>query len=111
MSGEMNTKNIEIKNTNETENETESKIEKNVSEEKKVKKKKKKVPRCDLEGCNEPQSILIGVCKWCNLHFCKNHRLPEQHMCSGLSKCKDVAFNNNSILNGQKIVCNKVEKI
>ena len=73
------------------------------------KKKKKKVPRCALDGCNKPQSIIVGNCKWCNLHFCNTHRLPESHCCIQLNDCKNSAFNiNQNKLEKEKITCRKV---
>ncbi len=76
------------------------------------KKKKKKAPRCNLEGCNKPQSIIVGNCKWCNLHFCNTHRLPESHCCTQLNDCKNSAFNiNQNKLEKEKTTCRKVEII
>lgn len=80
-----------------------------------IKKKKKKIGKtlkCNLEGCNNKQSIIIGVCKWCNKCFCSNHRLPESHICINLKNCKEEAFNiNENKLNNQKTICRKVIEI
>lgn len=32
------------------------------------------------------QQRMPYTCKYCNLHFCTNHRLPERHNCTGLAK-------------------------
>lgn len=79
---------------------------------KKKKKKKSKVPKCNFEDCNNPLSIIIGQCKWCNICYCSQHRLPESHLCKNLRDCKDAAYdlNENKLFN-QKTVCRKVQAI
>ena len=77
-----------------------------------LRKKKKKIPRCNLNCCNKVQSIIIGQCKWCNLHYCNEHRLPESHICNGLNDCKNMAFDVNQYkLQNEKTVSEKVIKI
>ena len=94
-------------NENKNQNENQNEIIKN-----KKKRKKSNVPKCNLDGCNKNQSIIVGMCKWCNLCYCSTHRLPESHLCSHLNKCKEVSFNNNEKkLNQQKTISNKVVKI
>jgi len=42
------------------------------------------VKKCPM--CNKPLDSLIPYkCKRCGLYFCHQHRLPENHSCSGLS--------------------------
>ena len=56
--------------------------------------------------------MIIGNCKWCNLHFCNTHRLPESHCCIQLNDCKNSAFNiNQNKLEKEKTICRKVANI
>jgi len=76
-----------------------------------IKKKKKNKNKCILENCNNKISI-IGECKWCNQHFCNQHRLPESHLCINLNDCKKNAFTSNqNTLNKNKTVAVKVSSI
>lgn len=31
--------------------------------------------------CQSKVFLVAGLCKLCQMCFCKNHRLPEQHLC------------------------------
>ena len=51
--------------------------------------------RCNFPQCKRRASLIIGDCKYCQLHFCNEHRLPESHSCQGMDKCKQEHFNRN----------------
>ena len=81
----------------------------NLNIKEKSKKKKKNKNKCDLDDCLEKKSIIIGKCKWCNLHFCNIHRLPESHICIGINNCKKYAYSiNETNLYNQKTITKKV---
>lgn len=83
----------------------------NIKQENKQKKKKKK-NSCSFENCNARVVFMIGDCKWCNLKYCQEHRIPEAHYCSGLDKCKQNSFDiNASSVNSMKCVSSKIVKI
>lgn len=63
---------------------------------------------CDLNNCKCKTSI-IGLCRYCHLNFCNNHRLQELHNCTELISIKLNSGNNLSKqLYGFKVNCNKV---
>lgn len=45
--------------------------------------------RCGYKDCREGAQRIVGDCGFCNGHYCGNHRLLEDHKCSGL---EDVSF-------------------
>ena len=40
--------------------------------------------RCNAKDCKEPAQRIVGDCSFCKGQFCGNHRLLEDHKCSGL---------------------------
>jgi len=79
---------------------TPTKITTDAPKKKKKKKLKLKCP-CIInnETCNQPLSLAIGYCKWCDTNFCVSCRMPEVHNCPNLDKLK----NNKKDLNTQKL--------
>ena len=76
------------------------------------KKKKKRKNSCSIENCRGRVVFMIGDCKWCNLKFCQEHRIPEAHACSGIEKCKQTSWDQNAEnVNGMKCVNPKVAEI
>lgn len=41
---------------------------------------------CAVETCRR-RSALVGHCRWCDFHYCLNHRLTEAHSCPEASRC------------------------
>jgi hypothetical protein len=60
--------------------------------------------------CLKKSTMIIGDCKYCSCHYCKDHRLPESHCCIGLDKCKSDSFQENytKTING-KCVKSQIE--
>lgn len=74
-------------------------------EEVKLKKKKK----CSFKNCSSAPLRMVGDCHHCNGKFCAKHRLLEDHMCSGLQYCKEVAHEQNALkLESERTVISKV---
>lgn len=67
---------------------------------------------CDFLGCNGKKLKLIGKCSYCSLIFCKSHRLPEEHACTGIQECKDrhKELLSKKLLN-EKTVGKKIDNI
>ena len=77
----------------------------------KIKKNKKnKKQKCKIEGC-KGRVTCVGHCKWCNLDYCQEHRIPEAHSCSGLQDCKTESFKKNEELNNINCQFKKVDII
>ncbi|TAQ84677.1 hypothetical protein B7494_g6998 [Chlorociboria aeruginascens] len=55
-----------------------------------------KKPKCEVDGCKERAQRIIGDCTFCQGHFCGDHRLLEDHKCSGLEDCKQEARDLNT---------------
>lgn len=53
--------------------------------------------KCNYENCKRKIALIIGDCKYCRTQFCAEHRLPEDHLCTGLSTCKKEHFDKNKI--------------
>mmetsp|Transcript_2791 Transcript_2791/g.6689 ORF Transcript_2791/g.6689 Transcript_2791/m.6689 type:complete len:184 (-) Transcript_2791:1229-1780(-) len=51
--------------------------------------------RCVVQGCKQFYMQVAGDCQYCDLKFCPDHRLPEEHACKNLCLCKEAAYNNN----------------
>lgn len=79
-------------------------LEKSV-EKSKIHKSKKN--RCSYDSCNIKLGLIPFECR-CDMNFCSNHRLPEQHNCSFNYKDygKKIIEQNN-----QKVVAEKIQKI
>tara|TARA_B100001094_G_C17855399_1_gene634753 strand:+ start:69 stop:389 length:321 start_codon:yes stop_codon:yes gene_type:complete len=75
------------------------------------KNKKNKKPKCNVEGCKGRIVALVGHCKWCNLDFCQEHRIPEAHMCIKIDDCKKDSFDKNQQLNSISCQFKKIEHI
>lgn len=69
-----------------------------------------KTKKCKCKGCKEKVAYIIGLCKWCNKEHCYLHRIPEQHNCPGLEKCREESLKKNEDL---LVDCNfkKIETI
>ena len=63
--------------------------------------------RCEYEQCKRRVAVVIGDCKYCQHHYCDTHRLPEDHKCDGLDKCRRERFDKNreKLLKEQIIIC------
>ena len=71
--------------------------------------KKKTKHHCSLNCCNNKVVKVLGDCRWCNLSFCSEHRLPETHHCPNYEDCRKNSFNKNAKLVGEmKCVSSKV---
>lgn len=62
-----------------------------------VPKKKSKKNKCSFTNCSSAPLRIVGDCGHCLGKFCAKHRLLEDHMCTGLQTCKDVAHERNAI--------------
>lgn len=62
-----------------------------------VPKKKTKKNKCTFTGCSSTPLRIVGDCGHCLGKFCAKHRLLEDHLCTGLQFCKDVAHERNAI--------------
>ncbi|KAH3766007.1 ubiquitinfusion protein [Pelomyxa schiedti] len=51
--------------------------------------------KCTIPECKKRAVLLVGDCKYCSGHFCPEHRLPEDHTCTGMDTCRAVHFNKN----------------
>lgn len=40
--------------------------------------------RCTFHDCKQTAQRIVGDCGFCNGHYCGDHRLLEDHKCSGL---------------------------
>lgn len=60
-------------------------------------KKKSKKNRCTFTSCSSTPLRIVGDCGHCLGKFCAKHRLLEDHMCTGLQFCKDVAHERNAV--------------
>ena len=101
------TKNIETINT-----EIKQIDNDNDKDNKKIKKSKKnKKPRCNVKGCKGRIVALVGHCKWCNLDYCQEHRIPEAHMCIKIEDCKKDSFAKNEALNSVSCQFKKIDHI
>jgi len=52
----------------------------------------KKRKRCALSECKKKVAIIIGECKNCELNYCIEHRLPEDHCCEKIEEKKQAAL-------------------
>ena len=73
--------------------------------------KKKKKNRCNVKGCKGRIVLIVGHCKWCDLDFCQEHRIPESHNCCNLAKCKEESFKKNKELNSINCQFKKIDII
>ncbi|WPK23001.1 hypothetical protein PUMCH_000224 [Australozyma saopauloensis] len=60
-------------------------------------KKKLKKNRCTFTSCSSTPLRIVGDCGHCLGKFCAKHRLLEDHLCTGLQFCKEVAHERNAI--------------
>ena len=62
--------------------------------------KRKRTTCCKFGECTKKlkQSTFdLGFCKWCQRTYCNEHRLPEAHVCEGLTKCRKTSFDENAV--------------
>jgi predicted nucleic acid binding AN1-type Zn finger protein len=57
--------------------------------------------RCDYKKkdglkCTNRVAMVVGDCRFCGLHFCNKHRLPETHCCTSLAACQRAAVDLNT---------------
>ena len=78
---------------------------------KQTKPKKNKKNRCNVKGCKGRIVLMVGHCKWCDLDFCQEHRIPECHNCHNLTKCKEESFKKNEALNSINCQFKKIDTI
>lgn len=68
-----------------------------------------KLPVCGSGTCSKKANGIIGTCSYCTLRFCSLHRLPEDHACMGMQRCRKRAFDLNAkTLRSQKCVAAKL---
>lgn len=72
---------------------------------------KRKPPRCKFPGCKKRVGLLSGVCKWCGMHVCQAHRIPEAHQCAHLQDCRRAAFESNQSKNSTQCCPDKLAAI
>jgi hypothetical protein len=53
--------------------------------------------RCDAKDCKQPAQRIVGDCSFCQGHFCGNHRMLEDHKCTGLEDCKKQSHEQNKM--------------
>ncbi|MCJ1455455.1 hypothetical protein MMC28_005810 [Mycoblastus sanguinarius] len=59
--------------------------------------------KCTFKECKNGAQRIIGDCSFCQGHFCGNHRMLEDHKCSGLEDCKKESHDRNAeTLNTQR---------
>lgn len=64
---------------------------------------------CNFKDC-KCKTSLIGLCRYCHLNFCNNHRLQELHKCTDLNSTKLNGRDNlskqlhESKVNSKKII-------
>ena len=64
--------------------------------------------RCSLSDCHKKTVPIVGDCKRCHKSYCSNHRMLEDHMCSGLNECrKDARTDLSEKLMEQKTIAKK----
>ncbi|CEL51866.1 hypothetical protein RSOLAG1IB_00403 [Rhizoctonia solani AG-1 IB] len=66
--------------------------------------------RCqNSDGCGSAALRIVGHCPHCTSQFCGEHRMPEHHKCSGMSQCKQQAFEKNKArLEQERTVASKM---
>ena len=66
--------------------------------------------RCSI--CAKKSTMITGDCIYCLCHYCNIHRLPEEHACPCLEKCKSASFqeNYNRVIS-QKCVFEQIKSI
>ncbi|KAH8671108.1 AN1-type zinc finger protein [Xylariales sp. PMI_506] len=65
--------------------------------------------RCKAEDCKDAVQRMFGDCGFCKNQFCSKHRLPEDHMCSGLDDCRKESHDRNAAqLNAERTQVIKV---
>jgi predicted nucleic acid binding AN1-type Zn finger protein len=66
--------------------------------------------RCAI--CAKKSTMITGDCNYCACHYCNIHRLPENHACPCLDKCKTASFqeNYNRVIS-QKCVIEQIKSI
>lgn len=47
--------------------------------------------RCNAKDCKEAAQRIVGDCGFCKGHYCGNHRLLEDHKCSGLEDVRGTS--------------------
>ncbi|KAK9764023.1 hypothetical protein K7432_018628 [Basidiobolus ranarum] len=69
----------------------------------------KRVTKCYSSGCSDRAVRIVGECRYCNRKFCSRHRIPEAHMCTNLTTCKQASFERYADrLLSEKCVASKV---
>ena len=57
-----------------------------------------KRPRCFHEKCTRKVQPIIGLCNYCEKKYCNFHRLPEEHLCVNIDKCRENSFKRKEYL-------------
>jgi len=65
--------------------------------------------KCCFPECARKAVLVVGDCRFCSNSYCGKHRLPEEHVCSGMATCKQASFDRNKEkLTNEKCVAKKV---
>lgn len=66
--------------------------------------------RCSV--CSKKSTMITGDCNYCLCHYCNIHRLPENHTCPCLEKCKLDSYqeNYNRVIN-QRCVTEQIKSL
>lgn len=66
---------------------------------------------CKFDCCKRKLKITDFTCKYCDLKYCINHRLPEEHNCNiDFAKLKENE-DKDKIINNMKCVASKIDNI
>ncbi|ELQ76398.1 putative Zinc finger, AN1-type protein [Trachipleistophora hominis] len=64
---------------------------------------------CDFVDCKLKRSKVCSDCRFCKYLFCGKHKMPEEHMCKEIKRCKEEAnLKNANKLEEGRISKNKV---
>ncbi|ELA46469.1 hypothetical protein VCUG_02064 [Vavraia culicis subsp. floridensis] len=61
---------------------------------------------CDFVDCKLKRSKVCSDCRFCKYLFCGMHRMPEEHLCKEIKRCKEEA----NLKNANKLEEGRVDK-
>jgi predicted nucleic acid binding AN1-type Zn finger protein len=62
---------------------------------------------CRFGDCRAKRVLIAGDCRYCSQTFCMAHRVPEDHVCTGLEDCKQAARQRNA----SKLLSERTEQL